>query len=72
LLDVPEDDLVYWLALRIGGLVSILVQWVKGGKRQSPDHLADRMTELSTMVDRLDPAAVERFLGILRPTHILP
>jgi AcrR family transcriptional regulator len=70
LLDVPEDDLVYWLVLRIAGLVSILAQWVKEGKRQAPDHLADRVTELSTMVDRLDPAAVERFLGILRPTHI--
>jgi AcrR family transcriptional regulator len=72
LLDVREDDLVYWLAFRIAALVSVLAQWVKGGKRQSPDHLADRMTELSTMVDRLDPAAVKQFLGILRPTHIQP
>jgi hypothetical protein len=72
LLGVPEDDLVYWLAFRIAALVSVLAQWVKGGKRQSPDHMADRMTELSTMVDRLDPAAVKRFLGILGPTHILP
>lgn len=63
LLDVPEDDWVYWIAQRIAALVSILVQWVKRGKRQAPDDLADRMTELASMLDRLDPAALERFLG---------
>ncbi|MFN2284332.1 MAG: TetR/AcrR family transcriptional regulator [Anaerolineae bacterium] len=47
LLNVPEDYLDYWFALRAAALVSMLVQWVKGGKRQAPDDLADGIAELA-------------------------
>jgi AcrR family transcriptional regulator len=54
LLDVPEVYLDYWVALRMASLVSVLVQWVKGGKKQAPDDLADAMAELTSIKGRLD------------------
>jgi len=53
LLDLPEDYIKYWLALRTASLFSLLVQWVKGGKRQAPDDLADRMAELAGQMSEL-------------------
>jgi AcrR family transcriptional regulator len=54
LLEVPEDYLSYWLALRAAAAVSVLVQWVKGGKRQAPDDLADGIAELAAKTSRLN------------------
>lgn len=54
LLGVPEDYYDYWCGLRAAALVSILVQWVKGGKRQAPDDLADEIAELALQMSRLN------------------
>ena len=54
LLDVPEAYLNYWVALRTGALVSILVQWVKDGKPHAPDDLADGMAELASQMSKLN------------------
>ena len=54
LLDVPEDYIKYWLALRMASLVSLLVQWVKGGKQQAPDDLADGLKELAGQMGELN------------------
>lgn len=47
LLRVPEDYLDYWFALRAAAVVSMLVQWVKEGKRSAPDDLAEGIAELT-------------------------
>jgi AcrR family transcriptional regulator len=52
LLDVPEDYVRYWWALRAASAVSVLVQWVKGGKKQAPDDLADGIAELAIKTSR--------------------
>ena len=54
LLDVPEDYIKYWFALRTASLVSLLVQWIKGGKQQAPDDLADGMIELARQMGELN------------------
>ena len=54
LLNVPEDYLNYWIALRTAMTVNILVQWVKGGKRQAPDELADGMTKLAKQMSEFN------------------
>ncbi len=54
LLDVPEAYLNYWVALRTGALVSILVQWVKDGKPHAPDDLADGLAKLTSEKRRLN------------------
>lgn len=43
-----------WCGLRASALVSILVQWVKGGKREAPDDLADEIAELALEMSRLN------------------
>jgi AcrR family transcriptional regulator len=50
--NVPEDYVRYWWALRAASTVSVLVQWVKGGKRQAPDDLADGIAELARQTSR--------------------
>lgn len=52
LFSVPEDYVRYWWALRAAAAVSILVQWVKGGKQQAPDDLADMIAELAIQTSR--------------------
>jgi hypothetical protein len=52
LFNVPEEYVRYWWALRAGSVVSVLVQWVKGGKRQAPDDLADGIAELALQTSR--------------------
>jgi AcrR family transcriptional regulator len=52
LFDLPEDYVSYWWALRAAAAVSVLVQWVKGGKRQAPDDLADGIAELAIKTSR--------------------
>jgi AcrR family transcriptional regulator len=47
LLNVSEDYLDYWFALRAAAMVSMLVHWVKEGKRQAPDDLAEGIAELA-------------------------
>ena len=46
-------QLYYWVALRTGVLVSILVQWVKDGKPHAPDDLADGLAKLTSEKRRL-------------------
>lgn len=47
LFNIPEDYVRYWWALRSAAAVSVLVQWIKGGKTQAPDDLADGIAELA-------------------------
>jgi len=52
LFNVPEDYVSYWWSLRAAAAVSVLVQWVKGGKQQAPDDLADGIAELAIQTSR--------------------
>jgi AcrR family transcriptional regulator len=52
LFNVPGEYVHYWWALRAASTVSVLVQWVKGGKRQAPDDLADGIAELASQTSR--------------------
>jgi AcrR family transcriptional regulator len=54
LLDVPKEYVSYWFTLRAAATVSVLIQWVKGGKRQAPDDLADGIAELAIKTSRLN------------------
>jgi AcrR family transcriptional regulator len=40
---VAEEYIEYGIAIRTGVITNILVEWVKGGKRQAPDELADAL-----------------------------
>jgi AcrR family transcriptional regulator len=54
--DVEGDIVDYLFAMRIGGIIAILVLWIETGKRQAPDALADdliRMMGTVVPVDRL-------------------
>jgi AcrR family transcriptional regulator len=54
LLGVPKEYYDYWCGLRAAALVSILVQWVKGGKSEAPDDLADEIAELALQMSKLN------------------
>lgn len=43
---VEEEYVDYILTIRIGVVTSILAHWVKTGKQQSPDELADRLGKM--------------------------
>jgi AcrR family transcriptional regulator len=54
--DVEGEIVDYLFAMRIGGIIGILVHWIETGKRQAPDALADdliRMMGTVVPVDRL-------------------
>lgn len=39
-----DDDYVdYVMVMRIGGITNILTHWIKTGKKQAPDELADKL-----------------------------
>ena len=46
-IDIADDYLEYGKVIRSSLIVSVLVHWIKEGKRQAPDELADKLTELS-------------------------
>lgn len=41
--DREEDYVDYGITMRIGVLTAILIQWIKTGKKQAPDELADTL-----------------------------
>jgi hypothetical protein len=43
---VEEDYVEYIIALRIGAITNILTHWIKTGKKQAPDELADKLSEI--------------------------
>lgn len=46
-IDVPKDYLEYGNVLRSSMMVGVLVHWVKTGKRQAPDELADGLIKMA-------------------------
>lgn len=50
LLDVPQEYLSYGPVIRSSVAINILVHWVKGGKKQAPDELADGLREMVGMM----------------------
>jgi len=43
---VEEDYVEYMIALRIGAITNILTHWIKTGKKQAPDELADKLSAI--------------------------
>ena len=44
---LEKDYLDYLVTMRIGGITSVLLQWIATGKKQAPDELADKLGEAS-------------------------
>ena len=51
-LDVPAEYVDYWPVIRSSMAVTILVQWVKHGKKETPDALADGLSELMSQMSK--------------------
>ena len=43
MLGIPTSALEYGPVIRSGVMMSVLVHWIKGGKRETPDELADAL-----------------------------
>ena len=43
-LEVADEFVDYRIAIRTGVMLNILVQWVKNGKQQAPDDLANALS----------------------------
>jgi AcrR family transcriptional regulator len=52
--DVEGDIVDYLFAMRIGGIIAILVHWIETGKKQAPDALADDLIRMMGTVVPLD------------------
>jgi AcrR family transcriptional regulator len=51
---VEEDYVDYVLAMRIGGITSILVHWIETGKKQAPDELTDKLGAITSNMVALE------------------
>ena len=49
-----EDYVDYVMAMRIGGVTNILTHWIKTGKKQAPDDLADKLGAITTNMVALE------------------
>lgn len=52
--DIPEAYLAYGNVIRASLIVSVLVHWIKNGKREAPDDLADSLTALAQQMSILN------------------
>jgi hypothetical protein len=41
--DVSEDYVDYIVAVQTGYITNVLTHWIKAGKKQAPDELADNL-----------------------------
>ncbi len=51
---IHEDHINYIQAIRISTIVGILVEWIKSGKQQTPDELADTLIDIISELISLD------------------
>ncbi len=51
---IKEEFVDYVLAMRIGGVTNILTHWIKTGKKQAPDDLADRLGAIASNIVALE------------------
>ena len=51
--DLPTEYLAYGPIIRSSVAVNILAHWVKGGKREAPDALADGLAEMASQMGGL-------------------
>ena len=54
LLDVAPEYIDYGVAIRVAVPISILTQWVKSGKQQAPDELANELNRLAKKMITVD------------------
>ena len=54
LLDAPPEYIEYGMVIRVGVAISILTQWIKSGKPQAPDELADELSSLAKRMIKID------------------
>ena len=57
LLDVAPEYIDYGVAIRVAVPISILTQWVKSGKQQAPDELANELNRLAKKMITVDDIA---------------
>jgi hypothetical protein len=51
---VSAEYLDYSIAIRIGIMTNILIQWIETGKQQAPDDLADTLGSMISNMVTLD------------------
>ena len=51
---IAEEYVDYAIAIRIGVLMNILIQWIENGKRHAPDELADTLGAMIGKMVTLD------------------
>ena len=51
---IEEDYVDYVMAMRIGGVTNILTHWIKTGKKQAPDDLADKLGAITSQMVALE------------------
>ena len=51
-IDTPPDYLEYGGVIRAGMVVSVVVHWIREGKRQAPDDLADNLAQMAEAMSR--------------------
>ena len=52
--DVSAEYVDYSIAIRIGIMTNILIQWIETGKQQAPDDLADTLGSMISNMVTLD------------------
>lgn len=55
LMDIPAEYLDYWSVIRSSVVVSVLIHWIREGKPQAPDDLADALAELTASMNAVNP-----------------
>jgi AcrR family transcriptional regulator len=51
---IEEDYVDYVMAMRIGGVTNILTHWIKIGKKQAPDDLAEKLGAITSQMVALE------------------
>lgn len=51
---IEEDYVDYIMVMRIGGTTNVLTHWIKTGKKQAPDDLAEKLGAITTNMVALE------------------
>ena len=53
-LQLEDEYIAYSVEIRINLMIAIVVHWVKTGKRQAPDELADKLKAMMIRMVSID------------------
>lgn len=51
-IDFPQDHFDYFIAIRIGIFISILMTWIKNGKKETPKEITNILLEQRTFISQ--------------------